>query len=98
MQEVGQFEKASDAVRVDLIDAIQAVKKMEVGEDVGEKVSIALPIVASDDDTVYRNTSVRRRVKSGEYFKEGRLSASVTAGDKYQFTSGKLKIEWVDRE
>jgi hypothetical protein len=28
----------------------------------------------------------------------GRLSTFRYAGDKYQFTSGKLKIEWLDRE
>ena len=67
MQQIGQFEKAPHAVRVDLIDAIQAIKKMEVREDVGEKVSIALPIVASDDDPIYFNTSVRRWIKSGKY-------------------------------
>src|SRR5208283_1529703 len=83
---------------IDLFDAIQAIEKMEVGEHAGEKVSIVLPIVVSDDDTVYGNTSVPRWIKPGKYFKEGRFSASITAHDKDQFTSGKLKIKWLEGE
>ena len=46
---------------VDFIDAIQSIKKMEVGLDVGEKVSIALPIVASDDDTVGQSKTLNKK-------------------------------------
>src|SRR5258705_13443178 len=71
---------------------------MEVGKDAGEKVPIALPIVMPNHQIVYGDLSVRWWIKPRKYFEEGRFSASVTARDKNQFASGKLKIERLQGE
>src|SRR6267142_1069956 len=91
----------ADLVRLPIRRAEESVclpKEMEVGKDAGEKVPIALPIVMPNHQIVYGDLSVRLWIKPRKYFEEGRFSASVTARDKNQFASGKLKIERLQGE
>ena len=88
----------SPLLEVGAIDSQQPVEQEEIGEDDGEELAVAVPVLIRHRDSVEQQLAPLRNVEAEKQLRQRRLAAAIAADQEHRLARSEFEVQGAQHE